>query len=298
MGYSCVVCGSGQWVALVEPHPSRSVRVDGVMEPSPLRRRQCRACGLGYRVSTDDLALMYEHDYALYSNRPGADAFNRQRHPVLANLIASSVHPLRPSRILEVGCGEGSTLSAIWEQWPHAEMVGLEPSRKAAEVARARGHQVIEGMVESWLGGEAEERFDLIFSIQVIEHTADPAAFLAVQASCLTPEGVVVTVCPNGAVPHAEIIHPDHLFSFTPQHLTAVAARAGLIRRSGCEFVLDEACEFNQLLVASRASDSESVEIGRMPAIGQDEVDRLEQTRNAYLRRWSCLEGDHGERVG
>lgn len=189
-------------------------------------------------------------------------------------------------------------LSAIRELWPHAETVGLEPSRRAAETARARGHRVIEGMVESSLGEEAEGHFDLIFSIQVIEHTADPAGFLAVQTSCLAPGGVVVTVCPNGAVPQAEIIHSDHLFSFTPQHLTAVAAQAGLIRCGGCEFVLDEEREFNQLLVASRASDCKLVEIGRMPAIGQDEVDRLEQTRNAYLRRWSCLEGNLGERVG
>lgn len=113
-------------------------------------------------------------------------------------------------------------------------------------------------MAESSLDDAAEQAFDLVFSVQVIEHTADPVAFLASQRSCLAPGGVVVTICPNGAVPHAELIHSDHLFSFAPSHLAAVTAQAGLIRRGGCEFFLDEACEFNQLVVASKAADSES----------------------------------------
>lgn len=296
--YSCMVCGAEEWAELVEPHPRQSVRVDGVIDPRPLGRRQCRGCGVGFRIPKENLELMYRQDFVLYSNRPGADAFNRQRHPAVVDFIASSIQPLRPRRILEVGCGDGSTLSVIRELWPDAETVGLEPSRRAAETARARGHRVIEGMAESSLDERAEQHFDLIFSIQVIEHTADPVSFLAAQTGYLAPGGVVVTICPNGAVPHAELIHVDHLFSFTPCHLATVTARAGLIRRGGCEFFLDEACEFNQLVVAGKASASKSAEIGRMPPIGQDEVDRLEQARNEYLRRWSCLEGELGKRVG
>lgn len=298
MAHSCVLCGAEEWVELVEPHPRQSVRVDGVISPSPLGRRQCKGCGVGFRISKEDLEVMYRQDYALYSNRPGADAFNRQRYPAVVDLIASSIRPLRPRRILEVGCGDGNTLSAIRELWPDAETVGLEPSRDAAEAARARGHRVIEGMAESSLDDAAEQAFDLVFSVQVIEHTADPVAFLASQRSCLAPGGVVVTICPNGVVPHAELIHSDHLFSFAPSHLAAVTAQAGLIRRGGCEFFLDEACEFNQLVVASKAADSESPEVGRMPVISQDEVARLERARNAYLRRWSCLEGELSKRVG
>ena len=296
--HACVVCGSRTWAPLVEPHPSRSVRVDGIMEPSPLRKRQCKVCGLGYRAPSGDLASLYRNEYSLYGNRPGAEAFTPRRHPALADLIADSVDRLRPRRILEVGCGDGGTLSAIQKLWPDAETVGVEPSVGPAEAARAKGHRIVEGMAESSLSTEAEGRFDVIFSVQVIEHAADPVAFLAAQTACLAPGGVVVTICPNGAIPHAELIHPDHLFSFTPRHLTAVAAKAGLIRRDGYEFVFDEACEFNQLLVGSRASNPNGLEVGRMPTIGQDELDQLEQARNAYLRRWSCLDDDLDGRIG
>ncbi|WP_447603703.1 class I SAM-dependent methyltransferase [Nitrospira sp. Nam80] len=293
----CVVCGSEQWAGLVDPHPTRSVRVDGVMEPSPLRRRHCKVCGLGYRAPIGDLALLYRKQYALYSNRPGAEAFNSHRHPALVQLIAAAVDPLRPRRILEIGCGDGGALSAIRKLWPHSETVGAEPSREAADAARTRGHRVIEEMVESSLRDIREEPFELIFSIHVIEHTADPIAFLAAQAACLAAGGIVVTICPNGAVPHAEIIHSDHVFSFAPRHLAAVAAKAGLLRRGGHEFVLDEAREFNQLLVATAVSDPKLREFDRVPLLDQDEVDHLEQKRNAYLRRWSSLEEKLDERM-
>lgn len=298
MGQACVVCGSESWSFLAEPHPARSVRTDGVTERYPLRKRQCKTCGLGYRSSTDDLAKVYADEYALYSNRPGADAFNRQRHPTLASLITRAVEPLCPARILEVGCGNGSTLSAIRERWPQAETVGLEPSRRAAELARAGGHMVAEGMVGSSLPVEIDGHFDLIFSIQVIEHAADPVAFFDAQASRLAPGGVVVTVCPNGAVPHAELIHPDHLFSFTPNHLAAVAEKAHLARLNGCEFILDEAHEYNQLLVGGRTNGASKVNTVRTPLVPQEEVSRLEEDRNVYLRQWASLESNLAARVG
>lgn len=298
MGQACIVCGSESWSFLAEPHPARSVRTDGVTKRYPLRKCQCKTCGLVYRSSTEDLALVYADEYALYSNRPGADVFNYQRHPMLASLIARAVEPLCPARVLEVGCGNGSTLSAIRDMWPHVETIGLEPSRRSAELARASGHIVIEGMVGLPMPAELVGLFDLIFSIQVIEHTADPVAFLVAQASRLAPGGVVVTVCPNGGVPHAELIYSDHLFSFTHDHLAAVGETAGLARWYGCEFILDEAHEYNQLLVGGRAKGGSKVNTTRIPLVPQEEVSRLEEDRNVYLRQWACLESNLVARVG
>lgn len=238
---------------------------------------------------------MYRTDYDLYGNRPGAEAFSAQRYPELAALIAQSVHPLRPARVLEVGCGDGSLLDAIRQQWPDIETVGLELSPRAADVARARGHRVIVGKVDSVVDDAHERRFDLVFSSQVIEHTADPVAFLRSQSTCLTPSGAVVTMCPNGAVPHVELVHPDHVFSFTPHHLGAVAGRAGLCPRPITEFVVDEIAEYNQVMVATPCEDSQT---GTTPGSSQDEVERLEQMRNAYLRSWASLEAELNERIG
>lgn len=124
MASACIICGSEGWTLLAEPHPTRSVRTDGVALRHPLRKRQCRECGLGYRTSSEDLGKVYTEDYALYGNRPGADAFNQQRHPALAELITKAVGPLRPTRILELGCGDGSTLSSVRTVWPEAEPSG------------------------------------------------------------------------------------------------------------------------------------------------------------------------------
>jgi SAM-dependent methyltransferase len=263
----------------------------------PLRKRQCRECGLGYRTSSEDLGKVYTEDYALYGNRPGADAFNQQRHPALAELITKAVEPLRPTRILEVGCGNGSTLSSVRTVWPEAETIGLEPSRAAVESARTAGHTVVQGMVAPSLPTELPGTFDLIYSIQVIEHTVDPVAFLQAQASRLAPGGVVVAVCPNGAIPHAEIIHPDHLFSFAPYHLATVAEKAHLTRRHGCEFTLDEAQEYNQIFVGEPRNGGTALRNHAMTTVPNDALVRLEQDRNAYLEKWSRLESYLSERV-
>lgn len=298
MADRCIVCGSATWSSLAEPHPNRCVRTDGTTEWYPLRKHQCKNCGLGYRMSSGDLCKVYSEEYSLYANRPGADAFNRQRHPTLASLIAKAVGPLQPARILEVGCGDGSTLSAVRAVWPAAETVGLEPSYSAAHLARAAGHIVVQGMATPAIPLEIPGTFDLIFSIQVIEHTADPVAFLKAQASRLTPDGVVVAVCPNGAVPHAELIHPDHLFSFTPCHLAVVAENAELAYRRGWEFTLDEAHEYNQVLVGGRANGASDHRTATGTTASQDEVARLERGRNEYLSRWARLESQLLERVG
>jgi SAM-dependent methyltransferase len=242
--------------------------------------------------------MMYAKQYALYDNRPGADAFNKERHPKLVDLMVKAVWPLQPTRILEVGCGNGSTLRAAAKVWPQAEILGLEPSYAAAESARAAGHKVVQGMLGPSLPIELLGSFDLIFSIQVIEHTTDPIAFLEAQASLLRPGGAMVVVCPNGAVPHAEIIHPDHLFSFMPDHLTALAGKAKLTHRCSCEFLLEESCEYNQLMVAGRLDDESNIRANKIPAPQKDELERLKRDRDSYLGQWSRLESCLDERVG
>lgn len=295
---SCLVCGSERWANLVEPHPQRSVRTDGVAEEQPLRKLHCRECGLGYRRPTLDLPKVYSEDYALYRNRPGAEAFNQARHPILVDLLAEFTGSDGPARVLEVGCGNGSTLTAVRHKWPHATTVGLEPSRDAACMARSAGHRVVEGLVGASLPEEVTGQFDIIYSNHVIEHTADPVQFLEVLADRLIRGGLLVTICPNGAVPHAELIHSDHLFSFTTDHLATVSRKAHLAPLGAREFVLEEAHEYNHLLVAGSPKGQKSflstqVTEGRWP-----DASSLESARNVYLGAWAGVEAALSARMG
>lgn len=164
-------------------------------------------------------------------------------------------------------------------------------------MAREVGHHVVEGFVGSSLPDETVGQFDLIYSYHVIEHTADPVRFLKALADRLTPDGIVVTVCPNGAVPHAELIHSDHLFSFTTEHLVALAQKAHLAPVESREFVLEDAHEFNQILVARRSQGTKSDLPTGYSAPRWPNASQLEHDRNQYLQGWTRLDAELSGRV-
>jgi SAM-dependent methyltransferase len=53
-------------------------------------------------------------------------------------------------RVLDIGCGAGRHAVDLWERG--IEVVGLEPSRAAADVARDRGVPVIDGTIDTLCG--------------------------------------------------------------------------------------------------------------------------------------------------
>ena len=80
-----------------------------------------------------------------------------------------------PARILDAGCGSGRMLPELAR---YGEVSGLELDPDAAEIARRRGcGEVIEGQVERlpW----DPHSFDLVTSLDVVEHTRDDRLVLA-----------------------------------------------------------------------------------------------------------------------
>ncbi|MCE9582622.1 MAG: class I SAM-dependent methyltransferase [Planctomycetes bacterium] len=156
--------------------------------------------------------------------------------PALRDVIGGSALwlPAKPSgRLLDVGCGSGTLLRSMRELgW---EVAGLEPDPEAARVAKeTHGLEVRVGTLD---GPEFRDRgFDAITAHHVIEHVADPAAFLREAASRLAPGGRLVVVTPNirslgrrrfgTAWVHWD--PPRHLVLMSRRSLAAFAQRAGL----------------------------------------------------------------------
>jgi SAM-dependent methyltransferase len=98
---------------------------------------------------------------------------------VIVDLLEEHVLRASPSaRILDVGCGCGANAREIRRLAPRAELFGIEPNAKAAELARAACQEVFQGTLESWMSAAADTRFDAVVLSDVLEHIADPIAFL------------------------------------------------------------------------------------------------------------------------
>jgi len=112
-----------------------------------------------------------------------------------------------PGRLLDVGCGFGEFAGAARRRgW---EVVGVEPSRPAAERAAADfGFEVFSDLADPRLA--RRERYDVVTLWDVLEHQVDPAGFLGEVMALLVTGGVLALTVPNRAcliVSLARLIH-------------------------------------------------------------------------------------------
>jgi SAM-dependent methyltransferase len=265
------------------PDPgSQSIASDWRVVVEPLRRQACGACGLAVRVpSVATGAGLYAEGYSLYAHAPGG-TFERTRQAQYASWIAAAVSR-PPRRILDVGCGNGSLLLALGEMWSGVDLLGCDPSGDSVASAAGSGVMSWQGTADTLDAGIA----DLVVAVNVIEHTPDPAAFLRDLRRACSEDGTVVVICPDGGRPGVELLFADHLFSFTPRHLQALAVRAGLsVLRT--ETAPAELGAF-QMMVTTPG------ETALVPDCADGTA--LNARRAVYLGRWSTLDAGLAARL-
>ena len=135
-------------------------------------------------------------------------------------------------RLLDVGCGNGEFLlrarAAGWR------VVGVEPDGEAARHAIEAELEVHVGSVDD--APFEPESFDVVTTHQVIEHVADPRAFLREAVRWLRPGGRLWVGTPNAQAwllrwfgcSYGRLHAPYHLVLLSPRALVDVMASAGL----------------------------------------------------------------------
>lgn len=109
----------------------------------------------------------------------------------------SARKPLAGRSAIDVGCGAGLLTEPLARLG--ARVTGLDAA--AENVAAASAHAEAVGLEVDYRNADIEtlqgETFDLVTSMEVIEHVTDPAAFVAALERALAPGGLMLLSTPN-----------------------------------------------------------------------------------------------------
>lgn len=141
-------------------------------------------------------------------NPKGSSAMLHRLNPVRLGYIRTAIdlhwdgdakarHPLAGKRALDMGCGAGLLTEPLARLG--AEVVGVDAA--AENIEAARDHALRSRLVIDYRAGGmdavADAQFNLITCMEVIEHVADPGAFVAGLANALAPGGMLILSTPN-----------------------------------------------------------------------------------------------------
>lgn len=177
----------------------------------------------------------------LHRLNPARLAYLREAADLHWGLDPAGFAPLAGKTALDVGCGAGLLTEPLARLGARATGLDAAPEN----IGAARAHAEAGGFAIEYLAGGIEavagRSFDLVVSMEVVEHVADTHAFAAGLAGALAEGGLMVLSTPNrtmlshlamitigegtGAIPKGT--HDWNRF-LTPGELTELLAGAGL----------------------------------------------------------------------
>lgn len=99
----------------------------------------------------------------------------------------------KTTRILDVGCGSGTFLKVIKDKF-NPIIEGIDPSSNAVEAGKENGLVIKKGFIKDI---PAENRYDIIYMLHVIEHLDDPTSELKYLYELLNHNGKLIIGTPN-----------------------------------------------------------------------------------------------------
>lgn len=193
---ACGICGAKQGLLLAEADYWDLQRVRLV------RCSKCHNAQLDPRlneksVETGCVALyrLQHQNETTASRRKG---FYRAFRKGVAFATTLKLRGFKPSRILEVGSGDGYFLKGVQYVFPDANCSCLDVVKEILDATESvHGFTSYCSTVESFQVG-ASEKFDLIIARDILEHVNEPGKALRSLASSLNPNGLLYFITPNG----------------------------------------------------------------------------------------------------
>jgi SAM-dependent methyltransferase len=122
--------------------------------------------------------------------------------PDALEMVLAAVAEARPSRVLDVGCGQGELAQRIATEL-RAEVVGVDQSPRMVELTRERGVDARRGDVQAL--DFADESFDCVVAAWMLFHVPDLDRGLSEIARVLRPGGRLVAA--TNSADHLQELH-------------------------------------------------------------------------------------------
>jgi 2-polyprenyl-6-hydroxyphenyl methylase / 3-demethylubiquinone-9 3-methyltransferase len=216
-------------------------------------------------------------------NPKGSSAMLHKLNPVRLGFVRAMINghwikssadrfPLAGKSLLDVGCGGGLMTEALARMG--GKVTGVDAAPENISVAQA--HADAQGLDVHYVCADVatmDGQFDLVTSMEVVEHVEDPAAFIQALADRLAPGGLMVLSTPNrtplsrlalitvgeglGQIPKgthdwSAFLTPEELETFCVEAGLRVTDKQGLSFNPTKGFVLSQDMMLNYLFAVER----------------------------------------------
>ena len=124
-------------------------------------------------------------------------------------------------KILDFGAGMGTYADMLKDKDWQVDCVEIDP--REIKVLRAKGYKVYDGIKQ------VKTKYDVIYSLNVLEHIENDAKALAELKACLSDEGVIVIYVPAFSMIFSQLdVLADHFRRYRAKDLQNLAAKTGL----------------------------------------------------------------------
>src|SRR5690554_555171 len=207
-----------------------------------------------YSVSKENFELEYNSEYDLFKTNPIPEnldkyyqsedyishtdskrsLFEKLYHLVKQYTLSQkekliSSYVKNKGNLLDIGAGTGDFLAyAKSKKW---EVVGIEPSQKAKELAQKKGVSFVDNTEEL-----SDNSFDVITMFHVLEHVEDLDKQLSELKRISKPNGIIIVAVPNYKSYDAEYYKefwaaydvPRHIWHFSKTSIKKLFAKQGI----------------------------------------------------------------------
>lgn len=234
----CPVSGSEKWLPFYTSVTDKIMTGDQRICDGSLEKIICPDSGIVANknpFSEGDLEVLYGKEYELntlgkeehfFYTKDGAIA----RSEVFFQWIKPHLQ-VEFNSLIEIGCGEGNLLERFTREYPDKNIIGIDGSSKASELAKKKGLKVQQKLI---FGNEELPLTDVFLLVNVIEHVENIPLLISTLKKSLKKNGRIIFCLPIQDYGGYDIFFNEHVWHFTSQHFE------NILRNNGLEIIFSD----------------------------------------------------------